>query len=105
MRDFDTTSANMSVWPGSSRNGWKTRKHFELAAPVRLNLVCFRHRQGDEATLGVLERVNASGKMYLTHTRLKGRTVLRMCIGQTRTRERHVDAAWQLLQAAAEEVF
>ena len=80
-------------------------KHFELAAPVRLNLVCFRHRQGDEATLGVLERVNASGKMYLTHTRLKGRTVLRMCIGQTRTRERHVDAAWQLLQAAAEEVF
>ncbi len=80
-------------------------KHFEMAAPARLNLVCFRHRQGDEATLGVLERVNASGEMYLTHTRLKGRAVLRMSIGQAQTRERHVDAAWQLLQAAAEEEF
>ena len=82
----------------------ETSKHFDLAAPVRLNLVCFRHKQGHEATRGVLERVNGSGKMYLTHTRLGGRTVLRMCIGQTRTTQRHVDAAWKLLQTAAEEV-
>ena len=78
-------------------------KHFEVAAPARLNLVCFRHRQGDEASRRVLERVNRSGKMYLSQTRLNGRTVLRMCIGQTHTSERHVDDAWQLLQEAAEE--
>ena len=76
---------------------------FELAAPVRLNLVCFRHKQGDEATRRVLDRVNRSGKIYLTHTRLNHRTVLRMCIGQTHTSQRHVDDAWQLLQEAAEE--
>ena len=78
-------------------------EHFELAAPVRLNLVCFRHKHGDEATRRVLESVNRSGKMYLIQTRLKGRTVLRMSIGQARTSERHVEAAFQLLQEAAED--
>ncbi len=74
---------------------------FELAAPVRLNLVCFRHKHGDEATRQVLEKVNRSGKMYLTHTQLKGQTVLRMSIGQAHTSERHVEAAFQLLEEAA----
>jgi aromatic-L-amino-acid/L-tryptophan decarboxylase len=74
---------------------------FELAAPVHLNLVCFRHRGGDEVNLEILERLNASGKLYLTHTKLNDRTVLRMSIGQARTELRHVEAAWELIRATA----
>ena len=69
---------------------------FELAAPAPLNLVCFRLRQGgDEANRVLLERLNASGKLYLTHTVLDGKYTLRMSIGGTLTEERHVLAAWE----------
>ena len=69
---------------------------FELAAPAPLNLVCFRLRQGgDAANRALLERLNASGKLYLTHTVLDGKYTLRMSIGGTLTEERHVAAAWQ----------
>ncbi|HVM41031.1 MAG TPA: pyridoxal-dependent decarboxylase [Acidimicrobiia bacterium] len=74
---------------------------FELAAPSVLNLVCFRHVDGDEATTRVMEAANASGRVYLTHTRLDDRVVLRMAVGQTWTEQRHVDAAWDLLTALA----
>ena len=66
----------------------------ELAAPVPLSLVCFRHRGGDEASRRLLEGLNASGALYLTHTRLDGRYVLRFCVGQTWTERTHVEAAW-----------
>ena len=69
---------------------------FELAAPAPLNLVCFRLRDGDDAAnRALLERLNASGKMYLTHTVLDGKYTLRMSIGGTLTEERHVLAAWE----------
>ncbi len=69
---------------------------FELAAPAPLNLVCFRLRQGgDEANRALLERLNASGKLYLTHTVLDGKYTLRMSMGGTLTEERHVLAAWE----------
>lgn len=68
---------------------------------ARLNLVCLRHRDGDDATAAVLERVNASGRAFVTHTRLDGRYVLRVCVGQTATERRHVDALWEELQEAA----
>ncbi len=74
---------------------------FELAAPVPVNLVCFRHRGGDETTARIMETVNRSGEIYLTHTRLDGKVTLRMSIGQTRTEERHVRRAWELIRAAA----
>jgi len=68
---------------------------FELAAPAPLNLVCFRLRDGgDEANRALLERLNASGKLYLTHTVLDGKYTLRLSIGATLTEERHVQAAW-----------
>jgi aromatic-L-amino-acid decarboxylase len=72
---------------------------FELAAPVPLNLVCFRHRGGDAANEDLLKKLNASGKLYLTHTKLDSRYTLRMSIGQTNTEERHVRAAWELIQS------
>ncbi len=68
---------------------------FELAAPAPLNLVCFRLRDGgDAANQALLERLNASGKLYLTHTVLDGQYTLRLSIGGTLTEARHVEAAW-----------
>jgi aromatic-L-amino-acid decarboxylase len=77
---------------------------FELAAPPALNLVCFRHRAGDEATMAVLERINASGELYVTHTKLGDRAAIRMSIGQRSTERRHVEAAWAALKAAARDI-
>lgn len=74
---------------------------FELAAPAPFNLVCFRHTGGDEINQHILERLNRSGKLYLTHTVLDGKYTLRLCAGQTHTEARHVHAAWQQIQAAA----
>lgn len=82
---------------------------WELLAPVPLGLVCFRHvppaLEGDEAALAehnaaLLARVNASGKVFLTHTTLRGRYAIRMALGSFRTERRHVDEAWRLLQGA-----
>ncbi|PYV72111.1 MAG: aspartate aminotransferase family protein [Acidobacteria bacterium] len=74
---------------------------FELAAPVPLNLVCFYLKSGDEANERLLEALNRSGDLYLTHTRLNGRFTLRMCVGQTNTTERHVERAWRRIQEEA----
>jgi aromatic-L-amino-acid decarboxylase len=72
----------------------------ELAVDPPLNLVCFRHVDGDEASERLLCELNDSGALYLTHTRLDQRFTLRMSIGGTWTRRRHVEAAWQRIQAA-----
>jgi len=74
---------------------------FALAAPVPLNLVCFRHRGGDTVNQQLLDQLNQSGQLYLTHTRLHGKLTLRMSIGQTHTEERHVVNAWQTICALA----
>jgi aromatic-L-amino-acid decarboxylase len=85
--------------------GWvEADKDFELAAPVPLNLVCFRHRQGDDANQRIMEHLNQSGALYLTHTRLDGKVTLRLSIGQTHTERRHVERAWTLIRAAAAEI-
>ncbi|MHC4860211.1 MAG: pyridoxal-dependent decarboxylase, partial [Planctomycetota bacterium] len=74
---------------------------FELAAPAPLNLVCFRRTGGDDANRRLLEEVNATGRIFLTHTKLDGKLTLRMSIGQTWTERRHVEAAWELLRSSA----
>jgi len=76
-------------------------KNFELAAPAPLNLVCFRHRAGDEVNQRILDTVNRSGKLYITHTKLAGKLTLRMSIGQTHTEFHHVERAWECIRAAA----
>ena len=82
--------------------GWvKNDSRFELAAPVPLNLVCFRHKGGDEVNQGLMDRLNRSGDLYLTHTRLNDRLTLRFCVGQTNTEARHVQGAWQRIQEEA----
>jgi len=82
--------------------GWvRDSEEFELAAPAPLNLVCFRHRGGDELNQQLMDRLNASGALYLTHTRLEDRLTLRLCVGQTYTEKRHVQAAWQRIRETA----
>ncbi len=76
-------------------------ERFVLAAPPRLGLVCLRHVDGDDATQALLDAVNASGEQYLTHTRLDGRLVIRVSIGQTHTEEGHVRALWDHLTTLA----
>jgi len=85
--------------------GWVKRDdRFELAAPAPLNLVCFRHRKDDASNQAILDRLNASGRLFLTHTRIDGKLTLRMSIGQTWTERRHVEEAWRRIAAAASEL-
>ena len=74
---------------------------FEIVAPAPLNLVCFRHIGGDELNQRLLETINQSGDLYLTHTKLNEQYVLRLCVGQTYTEKRHVQSAWRKLQDTA----
>lgn len=74
---------------------------FELAAPAPLSLVCFRHKGGDVVNERIVNQVNGSGELYLTHTKLDGKYTLRMSIGQTNTEHRHVAKAWAMIRAAA----
>jgi aromatic-L-amino-acid/L-tryptophan decarboxylase len=76
-------------------------EQFELAAPAPLNLVCFRHKDGDEINRQLLDRLNASGKLYLTHTMLANRYTLRLSVGQAQTELRHVEHAWKVIQEFA----
>jgi len=76
-------------------------RRFELAAPVPLNLVCFRHKGGDAANQALMDLLNRSGDLYLTHTKLNDRLTLRFCVGQANTEARHVRHAWQRIQQEA----
>lgn len=87
--------------------GWiDTSRDFERLAPVPLSVVCFRaHPAGFEAGEGALDALNArlldaingSGDVFLSHTRIDGQQTLRLAIGHIRTTERHVARAWELL--------
>lgn len=81
---------------------WVRRdERFELAAPVPLNLVCFRHKGGDATNQTIMDRLNRSGDLYLSHTKLNGKLTLRLCVGQTNTQARHVERAWERIQEEA----
>jgi len=82
--------------------GWvRDDNNFELAAPAPLNLVCFRHKGGDAVNQTILDRLNRSGDLFLTHTKLNGKLTLRLCVGQTNTQARHVEKAWKRIKEEA----
>ncbi len=85
-------------------NWVKEDDRFELALPPPLNLVCFRHRGGDGINQKIMDRLNISGDLYLSHTRMNDRLTLRLCVGQTNTELRHVERAWQKIQEVATEL-
>jgi aromatic-L-amino-acid/L-tryptophan decarboxylase len=86
-------------------------RRFELLAPADLALVCFRLNDGrDEAGLNdlnrrFLDRINAAGPVFLTHTTLRGKYAVRFVVGQRTTEERHVRGAWDIIAAAADEAL
>ena len=74
-------------------------------APHPFSLVCFRLRAGDAATEALLARVNATGRVYLTHTRVRGDYTIRLAVGAPRTGPEHVDEAWRLVDEAAASIL
>jgi aromatic-L-amino-acid decarboxylase len=82
--------------------GWvRDEPGWELWAPRPFSVVCFRSEGPDEENEAILERVNASGEAFISHTRLNGRYVLRLAVGNERTTEDDIRRAWAALQAAA----
>ncbi len=79
-------------------DGW------EVVAPRRFSLVCFRFAGSDDDNLAILDAVNASGEIFITHTKLAGRVVLRLAVGNARTTEQDVRRAWEVLRREAERV-
>jgi aromatic-L-amino-acid/L-tryptophan decarboxylase len=94
----------------------KIDNRFELAAPVSMGVVCFRFVAGppgppssdhdaaskiDTLNSEIVEKINASGRAYLTQTKLHGRTVMRIGLGNVLTTEEHLRKAWQLIQETA----
>jgi aromatic-L-amino-acid decarboxylase len=79
--------------------GWvEDDPDWELVAPQRFSLVVFRRNGPDEENEAILERANASGDIFLSHTKLDGRYVLRLAIGNARTTEDDVRRAWEVLR-------
>jgi aromatic-L-amino-acid/L-tryptophan decarboxylase len=80
-------------------------KSFELMAPVPFSTVCFRYNPGNknekELNLlneNLLEKINSSGKLFLSHTKLNRKFVIRLTIGSIRHERRHVEEAWELIK-------
>ena len=83
--------------------GWvNASDDWELVAPQRFSLVVFRWEGTDEANEQLVERVNASGEIFITHTKLGGRYVLRLAVGNARTTEDDVRRAWDVLNRETE---
>ncbi len=74
---------------------------FDLCAPPALNLTCFRHVGGEGVSEQLLADLNATGRVFLSHTRLGGSYAIRCCIGGTWTRARHVEMLWELVDELA----
>lgn len=79
----------------------RSHPDFELAAPVLFSLICFRFRGSDEENRALLDRVNATGQVFLSGTVLNGRFVLRLAIGNIATTDADVQDAWKLVSSFA----
>jgi aromatic-L-amino-acid/L-tryptophan decarboxylase len=74
---------------------------WEVVAPYPFSVVCFRRRGEDAENEALHQKVNGTGEVYLSHTRLNGRYVLRLAVGNLRTTEADVERAWEVLREAA----
>jgi aromatic-L-amino-acid decarboxylase len=86
---------------------------FEVMAPLTISLVCFRYHPShgkfaeeelEQMNKDLMDELNGSGKMFITHTKLKGKFALRLCIGQTNTTREHVRKAWEGIRACVEKL-
>jgi aromatic-L-amino-acid decarboxylase len=96
---------------GEFKNWVGLDERFEVLAPVDLSLVCFRLRAGrpegglDDLNRELLERVNASGRVFMTHTTLRGKFTIRLVVGQRTTAEANVREAWEIIRREADAVL
>ena len=89
--------------------GWvEAEPRLELVAPVPFSTVCFRAapdlppEQQDALNERVLAEVNAAGPVFVSHTQLRGRYVMRLAVGNLRTTRAHLETAWTLIRAAVQ---
>jgi len=87
----------------------KKDDRFELSAQPSMGVVCFRFidadaKKVDQLNGDIVERINASGRAYLTQTKLRGRTVMRIGLGNVLTTEEHLHKGWEIIQEAASNV-
>ena len=94
IRESVRLAALFERWVGDEP-GW------ELCAPRPFSLVCFRREGGDAENERLLERVNGTGELFVSHTKLNGRYVLRLAVGNARTTEDDVRRAWDVLRREA----
>jgi aromatic-L-amino-acid decarboxylase len=81
--------------------GWvRDEAGWELCAPRPFSVICFRRDASDDENAALLERVNADGEIFISHTKLDGRYVLRLAVGSARTTEDDVRRAWDVLREA-----
>jgi aromatic-L-amino-acid decarboxylase len=97
------------AWAAELAEEIRSTGDFELFEPQNLGLVCFRYSPPGEANRDklnevndkLMRRLNATGKIYLTHTRVNGLITLRMVVGQTNVTRAHVQNAWKLIRETA----
>jgi aromatic-L-amino-acid/L-tryptophan decarboxylase len=89
----------------------EAEKDFELMAPVPFSTICFRYNPGNKSEVELnqlnerlLEKINASGKLFLSHTKLNGKFVIRLTIGSIRHEKRHVEDAWELIKSLSRQL-
>jgi len=117
IRSFGVTGIREKItkhikWAQSLSREIEASNEFELMAPVPFSALCFRFKPKgvtDFEELNIInktlmETLNNSGRLYLTHANLKGNYILRLVVGQTYVEKRHVDRAWEQIKQTAEKL-
>jgi aromatic-L-amino-acid decarboxylase len=91
---------NQIGWAHELADQIDAHPNFERTAPTHFSTVCFRYKGTDDENRNILEHVNASGEVFLSHTVLRGQYCLRLAIGNMRTTRDHVQRAWELVKSA-----
>jgi aromatic-L-amino-acid decarboxylase len=101
-------STDTSTWPRRSPSWIDDAPDWERLAPVPFSTVCFRWDPGglggaelDARNTAIMDAVNRTGEVFLSHTRLAIRFTIRLSVGNLRTEPHHVERAWTLLRDAA----
>jgi aromatic-L-amino-acid decarboxylase len=91
-------------WAGDFAALVDAHPKFERVAPAPLSVVCFRYKGSDDENRAIMEKVNASGRVFIASTVLNGKLTLRLAIGNLETTWKDVQEAWELLQQAAKTI-